>query len=112
MSDRYTIYPGLDHVANFMNSLDTSDMTAKDVRKAIHMECLDPTIIERPPTHYCKHCDATFRIRIPVGYTGDAIIQCNCGAQHPRQFESGIAVSCDAPTSRPMHILPVDGSER
>lgn len=31
---------GLDHIANFINSLDTADMSAKEVRSAIYAECL------------------------------------------------------------------------
>lgn len=36
------IIEGLDHIANFLNSLDTEGMTAKEVRTAIYTECLKP----------------------------------------------------------------------
>lgn len=58
--------------------------------------------------HWCKHCDTSFRIRVPETYTGDAIIKCpECGWQHPRQFEVGIAVSCDPPTTRPLILKAI-----
>jgi hypothetical protein len=31
---------GLDHIANFINALDSSEMTGRDVRSAIYSECL------------------------------------------------------------------------
>lgn len=33
-------WAGLDHVANFINALDTSEMTGREVRSAIYAECL------------------------------------------------------------------------
>lgn len=55
--------------------------------------------------HYCKHCDRTFLIRVPRGYSGDALIECTgCGWQHPRQFEAGVAVSCEPPRGKPLRI--------
>ena len=50
--------------------------------------------------HYCKHCGVTFPIRVPIMYCGDAIIECDCGWKHPRQFDDGIAYSCDLPKGR------------
>ncbi len=47
---RREIMPGLDHIANFINALDTSDMSAKDVRTAIYAECLAPNFPESPPS--------------------------------------------------------------
>lgn len=45
------LYPGLDHIANFLNALDSSDMTAKQIRTAIYAECLNPTLLElKEPT--------------------------------------------------------------
>ena len=38
-----TLLPGLDHIANFLNALDTEGMAAKDVRTAIYTECLQPS---------------------------------------------------------------------
>jgi Mg-chelatase subunit ChlD len=37
------ILKGLDHIANFLNSLDTEGMTANEVRSAIYKECITPT---------------------------------------------------------------------
>lgn len=33
-------YDALDHIAGFINALDSGEMTAKDVRSAIYSECL------------------------------------------------------------------------
>jgi len=41
-TDNAKLWPGLDHIANFINTLDTEGMTAKDVRTAIYAECLLP----------------------------------------------------------------------
>lgn len=42
-------YEAFDHIANFINALDTSEMTAKDVRTAIYTECLEaPTRPDKP----------------------------------------------------------------
>ena len=43
-----TLWPGLDHIANFINALDSEGMTAKDVRTAIYAECLAPKGDTRP----------------------------------------------------------------
>ncbi len=60
-------------------------------------------------THYCQYCRTDFFIRPPLCYTGDAIIKCpNCGKDHHRQFEAGIAVSCEVVTSRPIYISAYD----
>lgn len=37
----YNIGPGLDHIANFINSLDTEGMTVNEVRSAIYAECIN-----------------------------------------------------------------------
>jgi hypothetical protein len=37
------LLPGLDHIANFINSLDTEGLTPVEVRKAIYKECITPT---------------------------------------------------------------------
>jgi len=37
------LYEGLDHIANFLNSLDTEGMSANDVRSRIYKECMDPS---------------------------------------------------------------------
>ena len=42
---RLQLYRGLDHIANFLNSLDTEGMSIKELRSAIYKECLDPTIL-------------------------------------------------------------------
>jgi hypothetical protein len=36
------LLPGLDHIANFLNALDTEGMTTSEVRSAIYSECLEP----------------------------------------------------------------------
>ncbi len=67
--------------------------------------------MQTPDVHYCKHCDTSFAITVPSFYTGDAIIKYECGWDHPRQFEFGIAVSCDLPTGKAITIrkkLPID----
>lgn len=38
------LWPGLDHIAHFINALDTEGMSVKDVRSAIYAECLSPAI--------------------------------------------------------------------
>lgn len=40
---RGELWPGLDHIADFINALDSEGMTARDVRKAIYTECITPT---------------------------------------------------------------------
>jgi len=59
-------WPGLDHIANFINALDTSDMTAKQVRTAIYSECLEPKHHTTPaqsqhsePDPDCEYCFGT-----------------------------------------------------
>jgi len=54
--------------------------------------------------HYCKWCETTFMIRVPLFYTGDAIVKCGCGTRHPRQFEAGVAISCDPPRGKHITI--------
>lgn len=62
---------------------------------------------------YCKQCRNDSRIRIPLAYTGDALIVCSrCGREHCRQFAAGIAISCDPPTGRPIRIRSSDGRTR
>jgi len=36
------LMPGLDHIANVLNALDTEGMTPNEVRSAIYSECLEP----------------------------------------------------------------------
>lgn len=38
--------PGLDHIAHFINSLDSEGMTPNEVRSAIYAECISPTLPE------------------------------------------------------------------
>lgn len=45
-----SFWSGLDHIANFINALDTSDMTAKQVRTAIYSECLTARPKQATPT--------------------------------------------------------------
>lgn len=66
----------------------------------------DPTQI-----HYCKACETDFTIRPPIGFSGDAIIKCPCGKDHHRQFQGGVAISCDVVTSRPIYITQYDPEE-
>ena len=40
--------PGLDHIANFLNALDTEGMTVNEVRSAIYAECVNPTNFINP----------------------------------------------------------------
>lgn len=40
---KVSLNAGLDHIANFINALDTEGMTALEVRKAIYKECITPT---------------------------------------------------------------------
>lgn len=40
---RGELWAGLDHVANFINALDTQGMSAKRVRSVIYAECTTPT---------------------------------------------------------------------
>lgn len=55
--------------------------------------------------HYCKHCNSSFLIRIPLTYTGDAIIECpTCHWLHPRQIVAGVAVSCNPPSGKHIRI--------
>ena len=59
---------------------------------------------------WCKHCNTYWQARIPLGYTGDAFVECpECRCKHSRQFEAGVAVSCNAPTSRPITIPAIRG---
>ncbi len=44
------LLPGLDHIANFLNALDTEGMSVKDVRTAIYIECLEPKRRPSPAT--------------------------------------------------------------
>ena len=37
-----SIWPGLDHIANYINSLDTEGMSGLEVRKAIYRQCIQP----------------------------------------------------------------------
>lgn len=46
MTDKNKLWYGLDHIANFINSLDTEGMSLNELRSAIYKECLDPTLIE------------------------------------------------------------------
>lgn len=58
--------------------------------------------------HYCKWCDTEFPIRVPKYYSGDAMVKCpNCGWKHYRQFEAGIAISCNPPTGKYITIEAV-----
>ncbi len=45
------LLPGLDHIASFINALDSEGMSAKDVRTAIYTECLEPRhrLAAQPP---------------------------------------------------------------
>lgn len=53
----------------------------------------------------CKHCGLEFTIRIPYLLDGDALIVCPmCGWRHPRQFASGVAVSCNPPSGKYVEI--------
>jgi hypothetical protein len=56
--------------------------------------------------HYCKRCEVDFYARVSAVFTGTAMLKCpGCGYEHPRQFESGTAVSCDPPRGeRPLKI--------
>ena len=47
IDDKNLLYPGLDHIAHFLNSLDTEFMSVKDLRSAVYKECMEPTVIER-----------------------------------------------------------------
>jgi len=40
---RGELWPGLDHIANFIIALDTQGMSPKQVRSAIYTECTTPT---------------------------------------------------------------------
>lgn len=40
---KQSIMPGLDHIANFINALDSEAMSGKEVRTAIYSECLQPS---------------------------------------------------------------------
>jgi hypothetical protein len=45
--------------------------------------------------HYCKVCETSFIVEIPLKVE-DAFIECpNCRKYHYRHFEAGIAVHCD-----------------
>lgn len=37
----YVVHITADHLLNWMNSLDSSEMTVKDFRKALHMKLLE-----------------------------------------------------------------------
>lgn len=67
---------------------------------------IDPTLI-----HYCQMCQSDFMIRPPICYTGDAIIKCPCGKDHHRQFQSGVAISCEVATTRPIYITQYEPEE-
>lgn len=41
---------GLDHIANFINALDSSEMSGRDVRSAIYSECLTASTPDSPVT--------------------------------------------------------------
>ena len=56
--------------------------------------------------HYCKWCEATWDLRVPDTLVGDALLECpRCGYMHPRQFELGVAVSCEPPHTRHPIVL-------
>jgi len=42
------LWSGLDHIANFMNALDTEGMSTKQVRSAIYAECINPITHHTP----------------------------------------------------------------
>jgi hypothetical protein len=42
------LWPGLDHIANFINALDSEGMTAGEVRSAIYAECIKPRAAPLP----------------------------------------------------------------
>lgn len=59
---------------------------------------------------YCKHCNRTWQIQVPIGFTGDAFVHCpECEWTHPRQFTAGVAVGCEPPTTKPRHIYASEG---
>lgn len=55
---------------------------------------------------WCKHCKTEFLIRFSVALYGDALVICpTCGWKHPRQFEAGLAVSCEPPRGKKYTII-------
>jgi hypothetical protein len=52
---------------------------------------------------YCKECGQSRWLETSPAWNGDVIVTCGtpgCGKQHHRQFEAGVAVSCEVVTSR------------
>ena len=61
-------------------------------------------------THYCKHCNSSFRIKIHEYETGDFFLVCpNCRGKHYRHFEGGVAIHCNIFDSVNENIIELKG---
>lgn len=49
---------------------------------------------------WCKECENSYWLTTSPAWNGDVIIECRCGKDHHRQFEAGVAISCEVVTTR------------
>jgi O-acetyl-ADP-ribose deacetylase (regulator of RNase III)/NTP pyrophosphatase (non-canonical NTP hydrolase) len=91
--------PGLDHIANFLNSLDTEGMTGTEVRKIIYRECISPTIRKRNMLHKVK---GNLIDMAEQGHLDIIVHGCNClnvmGSGIAKEIKARYPLAFDADT--------------
>lgn len=53
----HKLLPGLDHIANFINSFDTEGIGVLEFRKVIYHECISPNLIDKTSCNLYKEIE-------------------------------------------------------